>query len=278
MNNLKNGTGPYRIKRKDFDFIPSFHPGIYYGTIKPGDADYPKFPNKYLTDTSDWMPSQDAEGQPNGCTNYSTVQLARTLGVDPALATPQILEQYTGANAKGGLGVIDSIDIARTKLKWFAWRFIIQAKGTLDYFDAFRLAQSSGIPEFRAISWGTPWFPSWRDACNPSINPSGIMPMPTNEELAIIKSNIRAYGWHDHVLDGWTTHTGRLVYRDKSWQGNTVGQSGYIYFPREVINVVNDIYGTVAVTATSSNPPAFNPVNLPDWFFSFIHSLMGLAY
>lgn len=260
---MQNGSKPEALKYKDFDFIKSFHPDIAAGAVEA-----PHFPPEYLTDDTEWFPNQNAEGQPFGCTNYSTTKLARILGILNASASA--LEAVTHANALQGYGVLASIDAARKTLGWFGWRFTIQATGSLDYFDAFRLAQVSGLPEHRAISWGTPWFPSWEQAALSGIK---IMPMPTDDELKTVRTNIRAYSWHDHTLDGWSQHfavsPGQLLYRDESHQGPDVD---YLYFPREVINVVQNLYGTVAVVGTATKPPNIARVPLPDWFWSLWHS------
>lgn len=266
---MNHGTKPERLRRRDYDFLQSYHPQIFAGT-----AQYPQFPKEFLTDNTNWLPNQNAEGQPEGCTNYSTTKLARILGVSNA--TVDAIEAVTHANALGGFGVLASIDAARRTLNWFGWRFTIQTKGMLDYTDAFRLAQVSGLPEQRAITWGTPWFPSWEQA---ALNGQRIMPMPTPAELAQVHSSPNSLPWHNHVLDGWSENfpiaPGRLLYRDDSWQGSDID---YLYFPREVINVVQDLFGTVAVTATSVTPPSIAQVPLPDWFWSLFHSWFGLRY
>lgn len=263
-----NGTKPERLKWRDFDYIRSFHKEIAFGA-----AAYPTFPRGYLTDKTNWYPDQNAEGQPYGCTNYSSTKLAKILGV--GYATPQTLEAVTHANAQGGYGVLASIDAARTVLGWFKWRYTIQAKGKLDYFDAFRLAQVSGIPEQRAISSGSMWFPSWENAV---LSGHRVMPMPTDDELKQAKNAGGPFPWHDYVLDGWSDQfsvsPGTLLYRADSWQGD----KDPIYFPREVINVVFDYYGTIAVTATSIKPPAISSVSIPDWFWSLINSWLGFRY
>lgn len=265
---MVNGTKPERLKRKDFDYIRSFHKEIAFGV-----AAYPIFPKEYLTDKTNWLPDQNSDGQPFGCTNYSTAKLARILGMQSA--TPQAMEAITHANAKGGYGVLDSIDTGRKDLKWFNWRYTIQAKGKLDYCDAFRLAQVSGIPEQRAISAGSMWFPSWETAI---LSGNRIMPMPTAEELKQAKNGGGGMSWHNYVFDGWSESfpiaPGRLLYRADSWQGD----KDPIYFPREVINVVFDFYGTIAVTATSAQPPKIATVSLPDWFWSMVHSWLGWKY
>lgn len=265
---MKNGSKPERLKWRDFDYILSFHKEIAFGT-----AAYPQFPKEYLTDNTNWYPDQNTEGEPYGCTNYSSAKLALILGV--GYATPQTLEAVTHANANRGYGVLASIDAARTVLKWFNWRYTIQAKGKLDYFDAFRLAQVSGLSEHRAISAGSMWFPSWEQAV---LSGNRIMPMPTTDELKQAKNAGGPFPWHNYVFDGWSESfpiaPGMLLYRADSWQGD----KDPIYFPREVINVVFDYYGTIAVTATSAQPPKIATVSLPDWFWSFVNSWLGFRY
>lgn len=265
---MVNGTKPTRLRMKDRDYIKSFHSQIYAGT-----AAYPQFPAEYLTDHTEWLPNQDTDGQPNGCTNYSSTKLARILGI--VEATPQMLENVTHANALGGFGVLQSIDAARTVLKWFTWRYVIQTTGMLDFFDACRLAQVSGIPELRAISSGSPWFPSWENACLSGIK---IMPMPTQDELNLVHTNPSALPWHNYVLDGWSQNfpvsPGQLLYRGDSWQGDI----DYVYFPREVINVVFDLYGTVQVVPTNIGAPTIASVPIPAWFASLLHSWFGFSY
>lgn len=266
---MQNGTKPQRLKWKDRDYLKSFHPQLYAGTTTA-----PQFPAEFLTDKTNWLPDQDADGQPNGCTNYASTKLARILGIDASIATPQKLEAVTHANANGGFGVLASIDAARTVLGWFKWRYIIQTTGSLDFFSTCQLAQVSGLPEQRGISMGSPWFKSWEDAVRAGIK---ILPMPSMEELAQAHSSPNSLPWHDYGGDGWsqnfTVAPGRLMYRIDSWQGNL----DYLYMPREVMNVVFDLYGTVQVIPTNMDVlPARIP--LPDWFWSLWHSWLGFSY
>lgn len=265
---MRNGTGPTRIRRRDRDYIKSFHPGIFAGT-----AAYPVFPAEYLTDTTGWKPDQDADGKPYGCTDYATTKIARILGF--ASATVDAIEAVTHANALGGFGVLASIDAARTVLGWFTWRYIIQATGSLDFFDASRLAQVSGLPEQRAISAGSPWFPSWEQAV---LAGKKILPMPSQAELSIAHTNPSSLPWHDYVLDGWSQNfpeaPGRLLYRIDSWQGSL----DYLYVDRATLNTVMDLFGTIEVVATNRQAPAVSTISLPDWFWSLWHSWLGVRY
>ncbi len=260
---MVNGTWPERLRRRDRDYIRSFHPQIYSGI-----ASYPEFPAEFLVDKTGWFPDQNIEGEPNGCTNYSQTKLARILGITNA--TPQALEDVTNANKLGGFGVLASIDAARKVLNWFSWRYTIQTTGILDYFDAFRLAQVSGLPEQRAISIGTPWFFTWEQA---ALSGTKILPMPTQNEIQQAKTNPNSLSWHNYVADGFSQNfpiaPGKPLYRLESHQGPQVD---YLYIDRATLNVVMDIYGTIAVTATNQNAPVIARVPLPDWFWSLWHS------
>lgn len=272
---MEHGTRPYRPKRKDYDFLPSYKDHI----IKKFGSLTPQFPEEFLTDATGWLPDQNTGGQlpasassqPEGCTNYATVKAALILGVHDA--TVDKLEAITHANALGGFGVVESIDAARKSLKWFGWRFIIHSKQAGDWFNAFCLAQMSGLPEHRPIPWGTPWFKSWNEAI---LRGERILPMPTPAELQQAHTDPNSLPWHDHLLDGFSQKfdikRGTLLYRDSSWQGSVIG---YVYFTREVINVVHELSGTVAVVPTRSDlPPIIATISLPDWFWELLHSWM----
>lgn len=277
---MNHGTRPTYPKRKDWDYIKTEHPLLYAG-IAPA----PTFPSEFYTDAGFPIPSQNAEGQPFGCTNYSQAQLATNLM--KVWHDPKDLEAITHANTKGGYDITASLDaclppklLHPERLGWIGAHFNIDATGKLDYTDAFKLAQVSGGGELRSITWGTPWFPSWERACNPFNNPSAIMPMPTDEELANIRRNLNAYPWHNSVLDGYGTDTGQTLYRDASWQGNTVGKHGFVYFTRDVINVVQNLKGTVARIPAAIKPgnPKTIDLNLVQWIMSHWRSLLGYTY
>lgn len=275
---MQNGTKPHRLKLWDKDYIKSFHPELHAGTrtleeelhIKCG---APQFPAEFLTDTTEWFPDQNAEGQPEGCTNFAQTMLARIQGI--TTATPEAAEAVTHANANGGMGILASIDIVIDKLKWAKGRYIIQATGGLSYFDASRLAQVSGLPEKRAISTGTPWPASWEKAAQSGTK---LMPMPTASELLQAHNNPNSLPWHDYVCDGWSSNfpnmNGQTLYRLKSWQGPI----DFLYLDQATFNVVLDLYGTVEAVVTQNGTYPVSFISLPDWFWSLWHSWLGFSY
>lgn len=272
---MKKGTFPTSIDHRDRDYHKSFRT---FGTTQ--------FPTEFFTDAGIDMPAQALVNNnfdppvpplPEGCTDYAQSELATDLVEGRTVRNPALLEAVTHANELGGYDIRKSL-VAAKGLGWFSGFYNIKSAGFIDYFDSFRLAQIGGLPERRSITWGTPWFPSWEAACNPSVNPSGIMPMPTDAELAVAWKQPDALPWHNSKLDGWTSLSGVLVYRDKSWQGTTVGKNGFVYFPREVINRVMSIQGTVAFTATNQTPQSIFRIDTTavQWITSLIRQLFGV--
>lgn len=243
------GTGPNIDDHRDYDLALSF------GTV----GTVPQFLSAYSTDAGFGFPDQNAEGEPNGCTNYTSSSLTNDLR-EKLYAHPTDLERLTHANERGGYSIRESLNTART-LGWISTFYNIKAYAPLDAFDAIRLAMSSGIPEKRSVSIGTPWFTAW-------YGPIPILPMP----------ELSAYGgWHNWEICGWETIGGEAMLRLKSWQGNP---PGYQFISRSVLNKVMTIQGTVAFTATDNIPDTIKtiPVTSWQWFLSHLYTLLGLRY
>jgi hypothetical protein len=265
----RNGTRPSRVDHRDYDFHRSF------GSIAP-----PLFPENYDTDAGLWVPDQNAPeptfgnpALPYGCTDYTQADLAADLA--GKLFNPGTLEALTHANAQGGYSIRNSLQAARS-LGWINAFFNVIAHAPLDYFDTFRLAMFYGAPEKRSLTVGTPWFPSWEHA---AVNRIAIVPMPTDEELALVRKYQNAYPWHNHKISGWESRSG-VVLKDKSWQGTGIGEEGWLYFPREVINTVMAIPGTVAFTSTQVTPNNIKtiPVSVRQWIMSFVRTFLPFQY
>lgn len=244
------GAQPDKVDHRDYDFIQSHKEQIeqQFGTGTP------QFLPSYSTDAGFGFPDQNAEGQPYGCTNYTQASLASDLTGKKHY--PDVLERLTHANARGGYSIRESLNTAST-LGWFTAYYNIKPYAPLDWFDAIRLAISSGIPEKRSVSIGTPWFKAWE-------GPVKILIMPT----------LSAYGgWHDWSIVGWETIGGEAMLRLKSWQGDP---PAYQYLSRETINTVMTLNGTVAFTATDNVPDDIKTI--PVSWFRYLLSLIGLRY
>lgn len=293
-----SGAKPTRIDHRDRDLHRSF------GNTAPS-----SFPIEFLVDPGITMPNQNmvnaafkppVPAMPYGCTNYGQSEMATILdGVKMGIKNPAQLDAVTLANARHGIDIRESLlactphtYVRPERLNWIGNFYNIRSSGIIDSFDAFRLAQVSGLPEQRAITWGTPWFPSWERAifgivteANGTYTNTGakgqiVMPMPTGAELSAIRKDPRAFPWHNSMLDGWTTREGKPVYRDKAWMGPDIGEGGYIYFPREVVNMVMTIPGSVAYTVTNQTPEVMQTidVNAVQWIISLFMNLYAKAF
>lgn len=262
---IQPGTRSTKIDHRDRSFHRSF------GTIAPV-----SFPLELNNDSGLWVPDQNEPipspfnlpALPEGCTDFTQSGLASDLvGI---LKDPLALEGLTHANEDGGTDIRTSL-LAAKSLEWINGFYNIQSSGIIDAFDSIRIAMLSGLPEKRSVSWGTPWFGEWEMNANPSVNPSGIMPMPQTLSTANLP-------WHNSKICGWTTINGIPYLIDLSWQGNTVGKNGFLYFPREVVNAIMTVSGTVAYTGTLQAPPFIGTidVSIVQMIVSYIKNLLKM--
>ena len=264
---IKHGTRSSRVDHRDFDFFKSF------GTIAP-----PTFPTEYFTDAGLWMPNQEIsdviQGLPTipplpyGCTDYTQSDLAND-ELGQLLRNPLDLDNADHANASGGIDIRTSLNAA-IQLGWFKYYFNIQANTpVLDFFDAIRLAAFSGAPEKRSVSWGTPWYSEWENAAQTQ----SIMPSPQSYDPANLP-------WHNSKLCGWKTINEIPYLINKSWQGTQIGDKGFLYFPREVVNAVMAVSGSVAFTATQAEVANVQTIDVSvvQWIVSFMRNLLGYNY
>lgn len=259
---IRNGTKPNKESHKDFDLHKSF------GNVG---APTPQFPAEYITDSGLTMPDQNTfdtsfvppvPPEPEGCTNECSADI--TTDQTGIVHRPDVLEEITHANALGGFAVRTSLDMAKNKLNWFGTYFAVKAYAPLDYFDAIRLAISSGYPEKRSVSLGTPW-----PLLFESTGPDGIVPHPQTFNLAGVP-------WHNHKIAGWKTINGIPYLVSKSWQGPNFGDKGFCYFDRALINSLMAINGTCAFTVTQVVPPSIQTIDMG--VVRWLLSLIGLRY
>lgn len=257
--NIKSGTGPNIQSHKDHDLHLSF------GNTAPF-----TFPEEFFTDSTADFPDQNRDGEPFGCTNYTQAELATDLTNGLVVFKPFDLEAVTHANQKGGLDIRESLSAAKN-LGWIKGYYVITQIPGLDMTDSLRTAQTACLPENRSISVGMPWFPSWEKDI---LAGKKVLSMPTDAELAVARKDPRALPWHNSKFGGWPKLNGAVQYRDKSWQGTSIG---YVYFPREVINTVMAIWGTVAYTGTNQIPETIETVQLSmlQHFISLLRDLIA---
>lgn len=107
----------------------------------------------------------------------------------------------------------------------------------LGFGDPFTSILSACYTNKLAVSLGTPWYLEWS---HPSD--AGVVPAPINPR------NVQLLGWHNYAAKGKKTIKGIPHLAVKSWQGNNVGDGGWLYFPREVVNTALSIGGAGALT------------------------------
>lgn len=277
---FKGGAPRPTLDHRDRSFVPSF--GLTHVSA-------PEFPDEYVTDAGIWMPNQNTyeptfkiAAEPYGCTNYTSGDVSADL--DGVLKNPEVLEAVTHANALGGYDIRASL-LAAKKIGWISGFYNIQPH-RLDFFDTMRLAMVSGIPEKRSISVGTPWYPDWQAAATGAVkNPDGtytyaagqkprpIMPMPLSLDYA-------GLGWHNWKIGGWKLINGTPYMMGKIWEGNAVGDKGWVYFDRPLINAVMGLKFTIAFTATHMKPNSIYTIDMKafDAMVSRLQLIMGFRY
>lgn len=260
---IRNGSKPLAVDHRDFDLHKSF------GNVG---MQTPEFLAEYMTDAGLWTPDQNASepifNNPPleyGCVEYCSGDVSAD--EDLTLKNPMQMEELLHYNAKGGGDVRAGLECARTKLGWNKNYYAIKAFAPLDYFDAIRLAMSSGIPEKRSVSLGTPWWPTFE-----KVGTDGILNIP----VSFKSTTIATLPWHNHKICGWKTINGSPYLISKSWQGPNYGDKGFVYFSRSLINSIMAIEGTCAFTVTQAKPLAIKTIDIST--LRWLLSLIGYQY
>lgn len=251
---IKSGLRPTKKDARDYDLIKSF------GAVSP-----PSFPESYSVENGLWCPNQNAPepifgnpALPYGCTDYTQADLCAD--DDKALYNPIHMEDFTHANAKGGLDLREALDAARKVYSRTAY-YNIKPAGSIDAFDAVRLAMYSvSTEERRSVSVGSPWFYQFG-----GIKEGGIMPVPDDYNLIYAT-------WHNWKVSGWKTINGSPYLICKSWQGATYGDNGFAYISRPLFNTLMGIRGSVAFTLTNMTPDSVQTVDMG--FVSYLVSII----
>lgn len=261
---IESGAKPTLYDRRDHDLLKTF------GAALP-----PKFPDYYNVDNGLWTPNQNAGGelfnlppQPYGCTNFTTCDISAD--DDGVLYNPQVMEERTRANAKGGLDIRVSLKEATKRgalqdangnigPKRTGY-FTIRPTQQLDVFDAIRLAMLSTQSEGRSVSAGTPFYPDWMD-----INKKGILSIPKD-------FNTSHASWHNWKVSGWKMINDQPYLICKMWLGKNYGDKGFVYMSRPLANSVFNIPGSCAFTVTKLDGLEIQTVDfkLVQWIVSFI--------
>lgn len=272
---MNHGARPTPLDKRDLSYHRSF------GTITP-----PSYPDSLNLDLGKTMPDQNADGRPNGCRAYTLTDIAtdedQTIyKIDYTCEKIALYEDtptIEGGDIRTAMKVgqiygvqalaEDTDQEAETHRRGSYYN--IYDDGPTDWFDSFRTALTT---HNAPISLGTPWFPSWL-----SVGADGVLPMPTPAEFAAIRANINAFPWHNHKVSGFHSKDSTPVLNDKSWQGPNIGDHGWVYFPRDVINAVMELPGCVAYIQPKANPQDTQTITISLYqaVVLFLHRILGI--
>jgi len=242
-NTFHFGGKPIKPDSRDLSYLRTFKPKL--GSTEPipdeisADAGFP------IPDQNKPNPVFGIPAQPYGCTNYTTCSVCSD--EDGVQYNPGFQESLTGANARGGYDIRDSLLTAvNTGVQALGERSeeagkhkraaVFRVGRYPDFFDGIRtvIAHSK-----RPVSVGTPWFPEWsRYVVKGAIAPDFLF-----------DGNPNHYGWHDWEISKATRYDtqGKLI-RDgevflvgKTWQGEEPYDRGLMYFDRATINKIFEI-------------------------------------
>lgn len=267
---MKSGLKKTRRDWRDYDYLK---------TKKFGGV-LPNLPASYNVDAKLWTPNQETGSDlfnphvppmPYGCTNYTQTDLC--IDEDGRLYNPWYLESITHANESGGTDLRTSLeavvnngmeDVGGVLVKGqHQAYFNVKAQGGIDWFTAVQLAMFSTSDERRAVSVGTPWYPSF---------------FPDRSGIVAAPNDWTAHGatWHNWAIKGWKSINGVTYLIGKPWLGADYGDEGFGYFSREIFNALMNIRGTCAFTIDKlleGEEAKKVDMNIVDTIVSFIRNL-----
>ena len=258
---MPSGALPLKPDHRDFSFPRTF------GAVSPL-----KFPKEYNCDAGFGFPNQVKEGYPNGCTGYTQSEICQDEDkkkYDPAFTYKKTLfmmdypdgypcDIRTSLKSTLVYGLSDGDELTAVTNRRGKYFNVIDSP-ELDAFDDIRNALWLNHDKGRSVSIGTPWMAEWN-----FVGKSGKIP-----------SKFRFTGresWHNWKICGWKEIDGEPYLMGKTWQGN-VGDKGWLYFPREVINNVMEISGTGAFTVAKATSADVETIKLP-----LLEHLISLYY
>lgn len=198
------------------------------------------------------MPDQDKDGLPYGCTGYTTAEIAGDADnciYDPRFVYDKTLEiegifpsdlqfEKVGCDAFDSFKAVNIFGLkkagetdeqATTHRKGASYDALDGSE--LSPFDAIRSAMWDNYQRFgckESLSIGTPWLHEWE-----GIASNGVIP-----SVVIYDGVPEHYPWHNWKISGFKKINGVLYAKGKTWQGDNIGDKGWLYFPASVLNQV----------------------------------------
>lgn len=233
----------------------------------------------YTYDIGKTMPNQNADGYPDGCTGYTQADISTD--EDGDIYKPDYTYKKTcymenhdtnqGCQIRNslkstqvyGLQRPDETTDTEAETHRRGQYFNIYDDGINDWFDSFRNALRTNK---RPLSLGTPWLPSWE-----RIGQDGIIP-------TVFTLN-GSETWHNWAMVGEKNLGGTPYLIGKSWQGPNYGDRGFCYFPRETVNQMMEVGGSVAFTFAKANPQDIQTIELTiyETILVFLYRILNLS-
>lgn len=227
------------------------------------DEDRVQYQPRFTYDKTIYMSWQNIEGLPQDI--RTSIKSTIMYGVLPNTALQKI----------AGFIAPDVTDTEASKHRRAAY-YVLEKNEGLDWFDSIRnmllagsaIEYDTGISSNRSISMVTPWYREWT---RPNVPKSGIVKRPAGFDVKaggastsvigkILDLLARLFGssggatpWHNWKISGWKTIDGVPYLMGKTWQG-LVGDTGWMYYSREIVNELMEIYGTGGFIVFRSNP------------------------
>jgi hypothetical protein len=267
---IHHGTGPTRRDKRDFSFHRTF-----------GAAALPELPPEYSCDAGLTMPDQNADGFPFGCTGYTQADLCTDedgIVFDAAFTYRKTCEleghdTTSGCQIRNSLkttiayGLIPKNDPNQDPLRYRRGKYFnVDKVPGLDWFDSIRSTLWLNRQERRAISTGTPWYPSFNRS--------------RKGAASLDNSDPASLPWHNWAIKGWKIINGSPYLIAKAWQGADYGDHGWLYFDRPTVNRLMDVWGVAAFTVRKFAPEDVKTIKqtVTEACLSLIGRLAALGY
>lgn len=280
---ILKGTDPHLLDRRDRSLIRTFP--LIAGI--PGDLPL----MDYTFDAGLAMPDQATFDNrfippipplPYGCTGYTATDICGD--EDKATYDPKYtyertcdmeLHDYTqGCQIRTSLRSLTVYGLrkngemsAQAELRKRGAYYFVEKISGRDWFDTFRLCLRG---HQRSISVATPWFDEWSH-----VGTDGRL---SNDFY--YDGIMSHYTWHNTKVCGEKVLFGGIpVLRVKSWQGERVGDKGWLYWDRETFNKAFDNYGTIAGTpgeAVKASDIKFIKITLYQQALVYLNALLAI--
>ncbi len=245
---IQSGTKPTPLDWNDYDFHRTF------GTVTPS-----TLPREYDCDLGLTAPDQNMSGLgedsfrgipplPMGCTGLTQADICSD--EDGELYDPQYVYDKT-LEIEGNAGNYNAPCDMRNSFKALTLYGVkkvgekdntealkrirapyFNVRKTSDWFESIRSCLHLNSFKRRPVSIGLPWFREFSQVSSNGIVPDFFTGEPSEAS------------WHNVKCSGWVVRNNKEYLKIKSWQGRGIGDKGFLYFSRPLVNKVLDIRGT----------------------------------